>query len=147
MAQQTMQTPTQDAHGEAPDWLPCPPWCVAHSTDAEAMARVAPWSESFTEVHSSAWRVWGGGDQSSEMPAFQFRIVRHDERHFADATVLMGMIDFDVRVDPSDLAVLCDGFLTCDAMRDFGRFLVALADEVDPNGTNGQPVEWKRLDQ
>jgi len=51
--------------------------------------------------------------------------------------VRIGSIDFNVRVDVTD-----DAFMCCDRIREFGQFLVALADEFDPHDLNGEPLEW-----
>ena len=120
--------------------LPCPPWCVSHSDDAEAVAELAGWDEHYTWNHLSGWRSWGGEDT----PRFEFRIVRHDQCDARSDELLIGQIDFDVRVEQGEQVVsdCTDGAMSCFELRQFSGFLLALANEVDPFDLNGEPTEW-----
>lgn len=105
--------------------LPCPRWCTSHNGVR----------------HCSDWRVWEGTDA----PRFKFQLVRHDMAE--KDGVHIGQTDFTVRVasqcgcfDEDGHPV--DGFLLPNVMREFARWLTALAAVADPYYLNGEPLEW-----
>jgi len=114
----TLTSPARNGHHA--HQLPCPAWCRSHTGGG----------------HSSDWRTWHGGSADG-VPAISLQAVRHDY-HEQDA-LQVGGIDFTVRLDGEET-----GFITCDGARALARWLLALAEQFDPDHLDGEPAEWHR---
>jgi hypothetical protein len=134
----TVPTPRPEPTAAQAPAVPCPAWCNPELHDDGLLPNIP--------VHHSDPRTWQGTEQCTDAPRAEVSFYRGDELY--DNKGLTGTADLDIRLTGGcewdigdDGWPVLNGFMSANEARSLGLWLIKMAEEIDPHGTNGQPLD------